>query len=108
MNTEALEPYLSQYRTALEEQRNAAQANVEQQKKLDYTQLMSTANKAGAMFGNLPERAKVQYVANTYLPNLANVQSTYQTGLQKLRKNTLDYANNIKSIEEAIADLNAA
>ena len=107
MDTSDLKTVIKSYRDALEAQKQASEANIENQRKLDYATIMSRANKAGMMYSNFPERSKIQYQTSTYLPALQNVYNTYQTGQQKLRENAIKYANQIKSLDDAIADLNA-
>lgn len=100
-------PYLTAYRQALKRQYDAQKQKIDQQKNLDYANIMSTANRAGVMYSNFPARSKAQYETSTYLPNYQAVQSSYQTGLDKIRSNVLSYANQIKNLEEAIRDLNS-
>lgn len=99
--------FITAYRKGLDDQYSAAQAQIEQQKKNDYASIMSQANRAGSLYSNFPERTKVQYDTATYLPALTKARTSYQTGLDKLRSNIVSYQNQIKSLEEAIADLNA-
>lgn len=98
--------FVNNLRESLKGSYDAATANIENQRKLDYGTIMSQANKAGSLFSNFPQRAKYQYQVGTYLPNLAKAQTTYQTGLNSLRSNTVDLVNQIKATQEAIADLN--
>ena len=56
----------------------------------------------------IPKHYYLMVDTQTYLPNTIKVQQTYQTGLQKLRENTLNLANQLKSVNEAIAELNEA
>ena len=106
MNTSEFDTVLKSYREALEKQRQAADAATEQQKVNDFQALMSRANKAGVLYSNFPERSKIQYQATTYLPALQANYTTYQTGLDKLRENVIKYNNQIKTLDEAIEDLN--
>lgn len=105
MEYQDLDPYLAQYREALQKSYDAADAMARQQKETDYQGLMSQANKAGVLFSNMPARAKVQYDTRTYLPTLAKNYTTYATGLQTLRNNAIDYTNKIRALNEALADL---
>ena len=97
-----IDPFILNYRDSLERQRDLANQNMANERRLAQTQIMSM------MYSNFPERAKIQYDTQTYLPNTIKVQQTYQTGLQKLRENTLNLANQLKSVNEAIAELNEA
>lgn len=106
MDTSKLDPYLQNYRDSLEQQRKANQALIDQQRDIDYANIMSQANRAGVMYSNFPARTKAQYTASTYLPSVERAYTTYATGLQKLRNNAIDYVNQIRKIDEAIADLN--
>ena len=103
-----IDPFILNYRDSLARQRDLANQNMANERRLAQTQIMSTANEGGMMYSNFPERAKIQYDTQTYLPNTIKVQQTYQTGLQKLRENTLNLANQLKSVNEAIAELNEA
>lgn len=102
-----VDPYLQAYRDSLKEQYDAAVANIEQQRDNDFANIMAQANTKGMMFSNFPERSKYQYDTGTYTPNIIKTRQTYQTGLDKLRTTGANLANQIRSIEEKIADLNS-
>lgn len=101
-----VDTFIQNYRNSLQEQYDAAVANIENQKRLDEASIMSRANTAGSMYSNFPAREKMKYQTSTYMPALVSARNTYQTGLDKLRSNAVDVSNNIKTIEQAIADLN--
>lgn len=103
-----LNSFIQNYRQALEDQYSADVNTLENQRKLDQTSIMSGANVRGMLHSNFPTRAKLQYDVNTYEPNLVKLRQGYQTGLDSLYSNVASYANQIKSIQEKIADLNAA
>lgn len=98
--------FIQNYRDSLQNQYNSAVANIENQKEIDETSIMSNANSAGMMYSNLPQRDKLKYQTTTYLPNLAEAQNSYQTGVDALRSKAVELSNNISTIEQAIADLN--
>ena len=98
--------FVNNYRTSLKEQYDAANTQAAEQRKTDYGVIMANANKAGSMYSNFPQRSKIQYDTNTYLPTLQSNYTSYRTGLDTLRSNVADYQNQIKSLEEAIADIN--
>ena len=101
------DPFITAYRDSLERQRDLSLQNLANQRKLDQTTIMAGANKAGMMYSNFPQRSKIQYDTQTYLPGQVKIQQGYQTGLQKLRENIINTSNQLKSVNEAIADLNA-
>lgn len=82
-------------RNLLDEQRRQGQASI-----------MSNANIAGMLYSNFPQRSQIQYDTNTYMPALTNLGTTYLTGLNSLRNKGTQLANNVLTIQEAIADLN--
>lgn len=98
--------FIDNYRQAMSDQYQAAQDELKQQRSNDYAVLMGNANKGGVMYSNFPERSKIKYDAQTYYPNLVKSYNTYQTGLDKLRSNVVNYQNQIQSLNDAIADLN--
>ena len=102
-----VDPYIQAYRDSLQEQYDATKANIDQQRSNDFATIMAQANTKGMMFSNFPERSKIQYDTETYTPALVNARQTYQTGLDKLRSTGVNLANQIKSIEEKISDLNS-
>ena len=106
MIDQELDPFITAYRDSLERQRDLSLQNLANQRKLDQTAIMTGANKAGMMYSNFPQRSKIQYDTQTYLPGQVKIQQGYQTGLQKLRENIINTSNQLKSINEAIADLN--
>lgn len=106
MINETVDPFINAYRDSLERQRDLSFRNIENQRDLDHRSIMSGANKAGMMYSNFPQRDMIRYDTQTYLPSRIKIQQGYQTGLQKLRENTINVANQLKTINEAIADLN--
>lgn len=106
MNEEDANTFLKSYRNSLKNAYDTSVANIENTNRLENQQIMSNANMRGALYSNLPQRQKIQYQTSTYMPSLAKAQNTYQTGLNTLRNNELNYLNKIKSLDEAIADLN--
>ena len=106
MINDKVDPFVSQYRDALERQRDLSFQNLDNTRRNDYSTIMGNANKLGMMYSNFPTRSKIQYDTSTYMPNQQKIQTTYQTGLDKLRGNVVDLSNQLKSINEAIADLN--
>lgn len=101
-----LNDFVKRYRDSLDRAYTANINALNQQKRNAFASTMAAANNRGMMYSNFPERTKYQYEATSYLPNVAQSRSTYQTGLDKLRNNSVDMYNNIKNVEEAIAELN--
>lgn len=99
--------FYQNYRDSLDRQYQTGIANLDQQRRNDQTSIMSNANRMGAMYSNFPQRDKIKYDTGTYQPNLVKLYQGYQTGLQKLRQNMVNYQNSIKSIQDAINELNA-
>ena len=97
--------FITNYRNALKAQRDAANKQLQQQRRNYYTSLMGAANRRGMLYSNLPARDKIRYDTETYTPALVKVQNSYQTGLNSLRNNAIDLWNQIKSYDEAIRDL---
>ena len=79
---------------------------LERNRRLEEANIMASANQKVMMYSNFPQRVKMQYLTSNYLPAMVEARNTYQTGLDKLRSNAVSVANEIKSIEDAIADLN--
>lgn len=102
-----IKPFYQNYRESLSRQYETALQNLEQQRRNAQTSIMSGANKAGMMYSNFPTRSKIQYDMNTYTPTQTKLHTTYQTGLDTLRNNILNYQNSIKDIQDAIKTLNA-
>ena len=105
MNDE-VNSFIANYRNELDRQRDLGVQNLENNRRNQFQNLMGAANTAGMMYSNFPERAKMQYDTNTYLPAQIKLQQSYQTGLDKLRSNTTNYINQLASINDAINDLN--
>lgn len=98
--------FIDNYRKALVAQRDSNNKQLQQNRKQAQTAIMGSANKAGMMYSNFPERAKMAYDAQTYEPALVKNQTSYQTALDSLRSNAINLWNRIKSYDEAIQDLN--
>lgn len=97
--------FLASYRDAMKQNYDANVAQIEQQRRNDYGSIMSQANKRGMMYSNFPERSKMQYDAETYLPNLAGAYKNYQTGLDKLRSSAISSYNAIRETQDQINHL---
>ena len=98
--------FIQNYRTALEDQYNADVSALNNQRNLDYTTIMSGANMRGMLHSNFPTRDKLKYDTGTYEPQLIKLRQGYQTGLDKLYSNAVNYYNIAKDYQEKIADLN--
>ena len=99
--------FIKAYRDSLKGTYDSELQRLQQQRRNDYASIMSQANRRGMMYSNFPERAKMQYEANTYLPNVENAFKTYQTGLDKLRSDALGSYNAIKTLQDQIAHYNS-
>lgn len=104
----SVDPFINAYRDSLERQRDMSMQNLDATRRNDFASIMAGANKAGMLYSNFPQRDKIKYDAQSYMPAQVKIQQGYQTGLQKLRENTISMANQLKTINEAIAELNAA
>lgn len=107
MISDTVDPFINAYRESLDRQKDLAMQNLDTQRRNDFATIMSGANKVGMMYSNFPQRSKIQYDTQSYLPNQIKTQQTYQTGLQKLRENIISTSNQLKTINDAIAELNA-
>lgn len=100
--------FVKAYRDSLKNQYDTSLSQLKEEKRQRDANIMSDANTAGVMFSNFPERTKIQYEAQSYIPSVAKANETYQTGLQSLRENAVSAYNNIKSLQSAISELNSA
>lgn len=114
---DSINGFVNSFREALGERAGLAAQDLERQKEKDlvaldaskrndFNGIMGSANTLGMMYSNFPKRTKEQYLASTYEPNKVKIQDTYQTGLDKLRSNSVNYINQLAEINEAINDLN--
>jgi len=101
-----LDEFIKAYRQSLAQQYDANRALIDNTRNTYETSLMGAANARGMMYSNFPQRQKMQYQMDTYMPNVTKAKNTYQTGIDKLRSTAVDVANEIRTIEQAIADLN--
>lgn len=99
--------YLRAYRDSLEAQRDANMKQLQQQRKNYFSSLMGAANRRGMMYSNFPQRDKIRYDTESYMPAQVKVQQSYQTGLNSLRENAVNLWNKIQSLNEATSDLNS-
>lgn len=98
--------FIQNYRDSLQAQYDSGVASLNQQRKNDFANIMSGANKAGMMYSNFPQRSKIQYDTSSFYPTMIKSRQTYQTALDKLRSNAISLYNQNKTIQEAIDDLN--
>lgn len=101
-----VDPFITQYRDALERERDLGMQNLDNTRRNDYRTIMGNANTSGMLYSNFPERTKIQYDTSNYMPGQTKIQNTYQTGLDKLRSNVVSLSNQLKNVNDAIADLN--
>lgn len=99
--------FVNNLRQALQQSYDAGIANLENQRFLDQSAIMNKANKAGVMFSNIPERMKIQYDTQTYMPTQTKLRQSYQTGLQSLRENATNAANQVKYYQQMIDHYNS-
>lgn len=107
MNDE-INSFIDQYRDSLGKQRDLNMQALDNARKNYYQNLMGSSNALGMMYSNFPERAKIQYDTNTYMPNRSKVQNTYQTGLDTLRNNVVNAINTIADLKDATKAQNKA
>ena len=106
-STGDLGTFAQNYRQALDDQYNADVNALNNQRNLSHTSIMSGANARGMLHSSFPTRDKLKYDVGTYEPALVKTRQSYQTGLDSLYKNVGNYYNQIKDIQDKIADLNA-
>lgn len=98
--------FMKNYRESLKTQLDANKSLLDENRRQSMVDIMSSANSRGTMYSNLPQRQKIQYDTQTYLPAYNKLYTSYQTGLDKLRSTGASLANQIKSVEEAIDEMN--
>lgn len=98
--------FITNYRQALQAQRDSALKQLEQQRRNDYATIMGRANKAGMLYSNFPQRDKIKYNAQNYMPAYTKAQTGYQTALDTLRSNAAKIYNQIQYYNELSNDLN--
>ena len=97
--------FIKSYRDSMEQSYGANVSQLQQQRRNDQASIMAGANARGVMYSNFPERSKMQYDAETYLPGLSSAYKTYQTGLDKLRSSAVNSYNAIKETQDQINHL---
>ena len=105
-STGDINAFIENYRNALGDQYTADTNALKNQRNLDYTTIMSNANRRGMLHSSFPAIDKLKYDVSSYEPSLIKLNQSYQTGLDKLYSNVGSYYNNIKNLRESIADLN--
>lgn len=106
MELKDTQPFFENLRDAYKVQYDTQRNLLDEQRRQQQASIMSQANVAGMLYSNFPQRAKIQYDATTYNPTLARLSNTYHTGLNDLRNKGTQLANNLLTMEQAIADLN--
>lgn len=108
MDLETIKPFFEQYRDAQKVQYDTQKNLLDEQRRQQQASIMSQANTAGMLYSNFPQRTQIQYDTNTYMPALTNLRSSYQSGLDSIRQQGVDLANQIRWYQDAIGDLNYA
>lgn len=99
--------FVTNYRTALDQQYEADKAALENQRRLDQTSIMSNMNTRGLLHSSFPTVSKLQYDTSTYEPNMIKTRQSYQSGLDSLYNSVAKYYNQIKKLQEKISDYNS-
>lgn len=94
--------FIQNYRKSLQESYDAGVKALENQRQLDHSAIVNQANKAGVLFSNIPQRMRTQYDTQTYMPNYTGLQSSYQSGLDTLRNNGINAANQVAYYKQMI------
>lgn len=94
--------FIKNYRESLKQSYDAGLSQLENQRQLDHSAIVNQANKAGVLFSNIPQRMRTQYDTQTYMPALTGLQNTYQTGLDTLRNNGINAANQVAYYQQMI------
>lgn len=106
MDNNEIQSFIDNYRDALGRQRDLDFQAIDNERRNAFQNIMSSANTSGMMYSNFPERSKIQYDTNVYMPNQIKAQNTYQTGLDALRNNVTNTYNSIKDLQDAAKALN--
>lgn len=104
----AVQPYYTAYAQTLTPAYEANQAVIDQNRRNQFQQIMGKANQAGMLHSNLTARDKIKYDTATYMPATEKNFTSYRTGIDKLYENSASLQNQIRSLQEKIADLNEA
>ena len=99
-----LNDFIRAYRESLQAQRDSSFKQLNQARKAAQTTLMSNANRVGVMYSNFPQRDKIKYDTQTYMPAYTKAQQSYQTALDSLRNNAINLWNNVQAYKEAAED----
>lgn len=108
MDNAEIQSFIDAYRDSLSRQRDLDFQELENNRRNAFQNIMGSANSAGMMYSNFPERAKIQYDTNTYMPGRVQAQNTYQTGLDSIRNNVTSTINSIRALREKADTLNKA
>lgn len=102
----AVQDFYTAYRDSLGRTKDETMQDLKNERRNAFQNIMSSANSAGMMYSNFPERTKRFYDTNTYNPAIVKAQNTYQTGLDTLRSNVVNAMNTIADYNDEIANLN--
>ena len=103
-----VDEFIKAYRDSLKAQRDSNLKQLQQQRKNYMSSIMGAANRRGMMYSNFPQRDKIRYDTESYMPAQVKIQQGYQTGLDSLRNNAINLWNKLQAYNESISDLNAA
>lgn len=103
-----VDEFIKAYRDSLKAQRDSSLKQLQQQRKNYMSSIMGAANRRGMMYSNFPQRDKIRYDTESYMPAQVKIQQGYQTGLDSLRNNAINLWNKLQAYNEGISDLNAA
>ena len=103
---DAYRDHMGQYSDYLSRQYATNLQALDNNRRNQFQNIMGTANTAGMMYSNFPKRSKIQYDASVYEPAKNQMFSTYQTGLDKLRSNTVNMLNTLADYKDEVASLN--
>lgn len=104
LQNNSVDSFIRAYRDSLKAQRDSNNKLLQQQRRNAQRSIMSGANRMGMMYSNWPQRDKIRYDTETYMPAYVKNQQSYQTGLNTLRENAINLWNTIRSYKENIDD----
>lgn len=107
LSSGTLGDFIKAYRDSLKAQRDSNIKQLNQQRRNAQVSLMGAANRRGTLYSNFPQRDKIRYDADSYMPAYIKVQEGYQSGINALRENATNLWNKIQSYKEMINDYNS-
>lgn len=101
-----LSKLIGQLESSQKQNAQAQLGQVNMAREISHDKIANNANSSGLLFSNMPAQQQQIYDAQTYMPQVAKVQSNYLTTTDKINATTQNYLDQLDAYNKTIAEAN--